>query len=439
MIKYFVRNAFIASLITLQIANAENPNQKVLSISEIFKLAHENSKILKIANTNINISRNQTQIAKNTRLPSVNIGLSMSYLGNATIFDRNLSNSFKAEMPHLGNNFVIEASELVYAGGAISNSIDLAELNEQLSKLNYDKNESDIRLMLIGYYLNLNKLINQKEVYLKNVMERKELIKQIEAKRQEGMALNNDVSRHLLSLNNLELSIKIIDNQIKILNEYLTTLIGIPNNIEILPDTNIANIIRQNFNLDDIKNIAKKNLPELLSAEIGIKKAETNINIAKSEFYPSLAIIAANHLDGPITFEVPTINKNINYWYLGVGLKYNLSSIFTSDKKVDLAENGSKIADEMKSFQDEQAMLLINASFIEYNESFDKLNNFQKSLDLANENYSVINNKYLNEIALITDILDASSSKLDAELQLANGKIDIIFNYYKLQHSIGKL
>lgn len=42
-------------------------------------------------------------------------------------------------------------------------------------------------------------------------------------------------------------------------------------------------------------------------------------------------------------------------------------------------------------------------------------------------------------MALITDMLDASNSKLAAEVQLVNAQINIVFNYYKLLYISGTI
>ena len=42
-------------------------------------------------------------------------------------------------------------------------------------------------------------------------------------------------------------------------------------------------------------------------------------------------------------------------------------------------------------------------------------------------------------MALVTEMLDASNQLLDAELQLANARINVIFNYYKLKNTSGNL
>lgn len=86
-------------------------------------------------------------------MPSVDVSLSASYLGDGWIADRDFSNGANAPMPHFGNNFAIEASQVIYAGGAISNSIAVAKLRKQLARLDKVRNREDIRFLLVGNYL----------------------------------------------------------------------------------------------------------------------------------------------------------------------------------------------------------------------------------------------------------------------------------------------
>ena len=71
--------------------------------------------------------------------------------------------------------------------------------------------------------------------------------------------------------------------------------------------------------------------------KLNIKQSEYNERIAKAERLPSIALFAGDKLDGPITIEVPPINKNLNYWYIGVGVKFDIASTFKSGKKIRLA------------------------------------------------------------------------------------------------------
>ena len=84
-------------------------------------------------------------------------------------------------MPHFGNNFALEASQIIYAGGTISNRISIARLQQQLAQLDKEKNKQDIRFLLAGNYLEMFKLKNQEEVYLKNIEQTDKLLSDIKA------------------------------------------------------------------------------------------------------------------------------------------------------------------------------------------------------------------------------------------------------------------
>ena len=87
----------------------------------------------------------------------------------------------------------------------------------------------------------------------------------------------------------------------------------------------------------------------------------------------------------------------------------------------------------------EHTSLAVQSDCVRYMEAYDEVATLEKSVQLANENYQVIENRYRNDIALVTDMLDASTQLLDAELKLVNARINVIFNYYKLKNTSGNL
>ncbi len=430
----------VCVLLCVQRMSAQERIIRVLTLDEVFRLAEENSKQLKLSAIRVETARRATSVVRNSRLPSIDASLSFSYIGDGTMLDRDLGNSMRAEMPHFGNNFAFDASLVVFAGGAISNSITKAKLEEQLAQLDYERNRMDVRFLLTGHYLNLYKLKNQREVYVKNIEQTQLLIRQIKAKQQEGMALNNDITRHELALQSDELALIEIDNNRDILNHQLITTLGLPATTAIEPDPNILGMeLTGDGALSELMLTAEFHLPELRTASTQVQIADKGVKLAKADYLPSVAIVAANHFDGPILIEVPPIDKNFNYWYVGVGLKYNLSSLFKTKKNVRLAKAQQGIALEAREIVTEHTEVAIHADATKYKESFEKLAVFEKNLQLASENYRIVNNRYLNSLVLITEILDAANTKLNAELQVVNAKINIIYQYYKLQRTIGNI
>ncbi|MDE5673758.1 MAG: TolC family protein, partial [Muribaculaceae bacterium] len=81
----------------------------------------------------------------------------------------------------------------------------------------------------------------------------------------------------------------------------------------------------------------------------------------------------------------------------------------------------------------------ISAASVRYMEAYEELKTQDKSVELAERNYRTTATRYSADMALITDMLDAANSKLEAEQQLVNARINIIYYYYKLLFTSGKI
>ena len=161
---------------------------------------------------------------------------------------------------------------------------------------------------------------------------------------------------------------------------------------------------------------------------------EQKAKLERSELLPQIALVAGEHLDGPITIEVPVLNNNFNYWYIGVGVKYNLSSLFKNNKKVRQAKLNIRKTQEEYVLAQEQVENSVQANYANFLTFFTDLRTQEKSVELANQNYSVTSNRYKNDLALLTDMLDASYMKLSADLALVNARINVIYSYYKMKY-----
>lgn len=203
------------------LVSAQNTSALQLSIEDMFELADSASRSIRTFHIAEQEAEQAVKVAKNALLPSIDVSLSASYLGDAWLSDRDFSNGENAPMPHFGNNFAIEASQVLYTGGAITNRIAVAKLQQQLAQLDKEKNKQDIRFLLVGNYLEMYKLRNQTEVYRKNIEQTRKLVADIHAKQSQGLALKNDITRYELQLKSLELALTQIQNSIIILNDQL--------------------------------------------------------------------------------------------------------------------------------------------------------------------------------------------------------------------------
>lgn len=407
---------------------------RTMGIEEMFRLADENSKSIQTYRTGKEVADENLKAAKAQRLPDISASLSGSYWGNGKLWDRDFSNATKIDMPHWGNNFALEAQQVVYAGGAISSGIELAELEKQLAEMDWQKNRQDIRFLLVGHYLNLYKLHNQIEVLHKNLELTDQLIANMQARLEEGTALENDITRYELQRETLRLQLAKVEDACKIANHQLVITLHLPEGTVVQPDTTLNDSRIQTLSEANWQELAAQNNLNLQQAETGIKINRQREKLERSERLPKISLMAAEHLDGPITIEVPVLDNNFNYWFVGVGVKYNISSLFKNNRKLKAARLNVRKAQETYELAQEQTNHAVQESYVNFLTSFTDLRTQQKSVELANENYSVTSNRYQNDLALLTDMLDASNMKLSADMGLVNARINVIFNYYKMKY-----
>lgn len=403
-------------------------------MEEMFRLADENSQSIQVYKTGKEAAEVALKTAKAQRLPDINASLSASYLGNGKLWDRDFSNPMTIDMPHFGNNFSLEAQQVIYAGGAINSGIELAELGRQSAELDWQKNRQEVRFLLTGYYLDLYKLYNQIQVLEKNLELTRQVITNMRARREQGTVLQNDITRYELQEETLKLQLAKVKDACKIINHRLVTTLHLPENTEIQPDTTLLEEQIRTLSEKEWQSLAEQSNIDLQQTQVSIRINEQKVKLERSERLPKIALVAAEHLDGPITIEVPVLDNNFNYWYIGIGIKYNFSALFKNNHKLKQAKLNVKRAQETHLLMQEQIENTVQASFVDFLTAFTDLKAQQKSVELADQNYDVTSNRYQNDLALLTDMLDASNTKLSADLSLVNARINVIYNYYKMKY-----
>ena len=410
---------------------AQQGQERTITIKELFELTKENHPNLKVSKTDIAIAKQDVEVAKNAQLPTLNAALQGYYLGDAHIIDKDFSNSTRVDMPHFGNTFSIDASQLIWKGGMVKNGIKAQSLKEELTELNYQSNEQSIKLLVLGYYLDLYQLLNQKSVYQQNIQLAEQRLQNINKFYNQGMVTRNDVIRGELQLSNLKLALQVVENNRQILNKQLTTALGLSENTQIVPDETILSNVPKALLMEDYRAFAQ-NHPTILMTKKAVDIYETSEKITRAEMMPSLSAFAGNQLARPITTSTPALDMYTNGWSAGLSLNFNIDALYKTPKKIKQVRFEKDKAIAQANEAEQMIDVAVNAAYIKYNEAVTQNNTLETNKELSDENYRIMNSKYNNQLAILLDLIDASNQKLDAELQFANSEISIVYAYYKL-------
>ncbi|MGM9805702.1 MAG: TolC family protein [Candidatus Aphodosoma sp.] len=413
--------------------------QRTITLEEIFQTAEANSTQLRPSITAQTEAACAESVARAGRLPDINISLSASYIGDGFTTKRDFSDYQRAPIPHFGNGLSVNVSQPLYTGGAVTNAVKLAESEQTSSRYAADFQRDNIRFRLTGLYLDIYRYTNLRKVTESNLDAARQVLKEMQARHEHGTAIKNDITRYELLVSDLELQLIKTDNTITLLNSTLVTTAGLPAGTVVIPD---STILVQSLPINEEawwQQEATDNSPSLNIARSGVDISRKAENIARSEYFPKIGIQAGWSMDGPILVEIPPVNRNLSYWYVGVGISYNLSSLYKADRTLAKSRASTRRTMEELDIAKENISLAVKADYIRYLEAYEELKTRQKSAELARRNYRTVLTRYSADMALITDMLDAANAKLDAEERLANAHIDIIYHYYKLLFTTGKI
>lgn len=409
-----------------------------LTLTDVFTRIENENQTMSMLRTAQEAAEEGIKSAKNARYPEINAELNVSYIGDCFLTDRNFSNYTKAPSPHFGNGFTLEAQQVVYAGGAVNAAVRIAEHEGHMSEAVISKSRQGLRLMAAGEYLDLFRTDNSIKVYKENIALTTKLIEEINARREQGLALAADVTRYELRLEMLKLDLVRLQNTREIMNYRLVNSLGLPEGTVISSilgdDEDMRDRSRQNW-----QEIAADASPEMKVSGIKADMALTRQKLVRSERLPKIAVVAYENFNGPITFEIPPIDKNLNLWYVGLGIRYNFSSLYKSGHKLKQAAIEVRQAEQAKNVTEENLRNDVQKAYADYMQSYVELETSEKSLQLANENYGRIHDRYMEQLVLVTDMLDAFNMKLDAELGVSAANAEIQYRLCCLRYAAGIL
>jgi outer membrane protein TolC len=277
-------------------------------------------------------------------------------------------------------------------------------------------------------------------VYDENIATTTRLLNEMRSRFNEGVVLKNDITRYELRLSTLNYDRLSISNRTSVLNHDLCLMLGL--NEGTIIATNIDNELASLPTIEGQRLWYERSISNSPTLKLLEKQTELNAQqrkLLKAEKLPHVGLVAADSFNGPVTFEIPPLNKNFNYWYFGVSVSYNVSSLFKTSKSMlkntleleQLQQRRAAVEDNLDS--------TIDNTYTQFTQAFKMLETEEKNVELATENYRIVENRYNNQLALLTDMLDASTAKLDAEVRLVNARVNILYYYYQLKYNSGTL
>ena len=404
--------------------------KKNLSLEEAVQLAVTQSTEAHLADTKVATKEFEMQTVKNKQYPDVKISGQYQRLTNADV-DFKLGNSGSGGGPQVNQLMLGNATASVplFAGFKVQNSIKASQNLYESEQYNAKNTKEQIALETVKLYVALYKAQESEKLIQENIKRADQRVKDFKAMEENGIIARNDLLKAQLQASNYQIALEDARKNVSIINYQLATLLKLPEGTQINPDTATFSPTPANTPSNDISG---RN--DLLAIQAQQKAAEANVKIAKGNYYPALTLMG-----GYIALDLQNVMTVTNAMNFGVGLSYDLTSIFKNGKDVKAAKSKAKEAEQSLDIMTDQAKIQIQQANENYLLAQKQNKVYEEAVAQASENFRIVKDKYDNGLSDTNDLLEADVQQLQSKINVAYSKADIIQKYYEVLAASGKI
>ncbi|OYU79661.1 MAG: transporter [Flavobacterium sp. BFFFF1] len=436
-----IRNLLLAGPFVLGSISLQAQQKTNLSLQDAVKIALSKTDESLLADAKASTKAYQVDVTKNNRYPDFKLSGQYLRLTNADIKLKSSNeaatdpNAEPASSPKV-NQLILAQANInmpIFSGFKLRHSIAASENLYQAEKANAAYTKEETAMRVVSYYAALYKAQKSVELLKESLKSSQQRVTDFTAMEKNGIIARNDLLKAQLQESKIQLSLDEAEKNVRLINYNLVTLLKLSPEtmVEVTPDNIAQDLFSKSVKPEAEELSNRKDLEALSYTQ---KATEANIKVAKSNYYPSLSLVG-----GYAFIDLQNVVRVENAMNVGIGLSYNLSSIFKNNKDVKAAKSR---AEEVKL---EQSILTdrIKSEITEARENYelsvkqDKV--YSEAVNQADENFRIVKDKYDNGLSDTNDLLEADVEDLSAKINQAYAKANMVLKYYELLDATGQL
>ena len=436
-------SALFLILFLFGISSLKAQQKTSISLHDAVQMALEKSDEVGLANAKSATKSYELQSVKDNQYPDFKVSGQYLRLTNAKV---NLKSSEEAgttsttptaekKSPKVNQAIIGQANLTmpIFSGFKLRNSIAASEnlYQAEIANATYTKEETAIRV--IEYYADLYKAQKAVELLKESLKRSEQRVTDFKGLEENGIIARNDLLKSQLQVSKIQLSLDEANKNVKLINYFLITLLKLPSDtfIEVSPANIDANLFS---NTPKTESEALQSRKDLQALQLISKASQSNIKVAKAGYYPALSLTA-----GYIALDLQNVVTVENAINVGVGVSYNLSSIFKNGKEVKAAKSRALEVEKQEAILTDRIKSEIVSAQEEYNLSVKQDKVYSEAVEQAKENYRIVKDKYDNGLTDTNDLLEADVEQLGSQINQANAKANVALKYYELLNTSGQL
>lgn len=407
---------------------------KTLTLKEAITFSLKNNHILKLNEAKIASAKSYIKEALDRQLPDANVTGSYIYLPLNPKVDLKIgSGSNPPEIKQVMYTMV-NTSLPIFAGGKIRYGIESAKYLEQATQLDAENDKMGVVLNTMNACINLFKAYQAIELVNENLKQSQQRVKDFTNLEKNGLLARNDLMKSKLQNSQIELAQLDAESNYKTACVNMNIMMGLSESTLLIPDKSGLSLPTEIKSLEDYEALAFLNRKDVNAVSIRKKVAVLAVKSAESDLYPSIALTG-----GYVAADIPKLFSVYNAINIGVGIKYNIASLWKNKPHVEQALANVAQVEQSELALDDKIKMQLNQAYQSYVLSIKKIEVYETAVLQAAENYRITKNKHDNALTTTSELLDADVFLLQSKLSVTNAKADSYLAYINLLYSAGLL
>ena len=439
--KRMYRKLFAALFIVLILAGQGfGQEKKHLTLDESIQIGLKNSKTLHASKMRVLAASAKVSEVGTARLPSLSLSASYTRLSHVPPFSVNTPFGNFDISPAIFDNYNVKLSlqQPIFTGFKLSSSHKMADYASKAQKEEYSKDEQDLLYNIKNAYWGLFKANKFKEAIDENVQQVKAHLEDVKNFYKQGLATKNEVLKVEVQLSEAQLKQIDAKNSVKLAVINLDNIIGLPlsTDIDIQKDVDTQKQVTPD-DLDVLVKKAMENRPELKAMNYKVDASKSGVTLAESNWYPQIFLAGNYYYSKPNQRILPTKNEFYGTWDVSVGLSFDLWNWGKTGDQTDQAKaQYEESKDGLASLKD-ALTLEVTQDYYNLIKAKEKMLVSGQSVNQAEENYRVTDDKFKQGLTLNSELLDAEVALMQAKTNYAQSIVDYELAQAKLAKSTG--
>jgi outer membrane protein len=331
-----------------------------------------------------------------------------------------------------------EIRQPLFAGGGIMANYEASKIGHDISRMDEAAAIQDIIQEVKVSYFNILKTERLLGVA-------RQSLEQLQAHRyvaqnffDVGLIPRNDLLQSEVQVANGEQSLIRAENGVELAKSKFNTVLRRNINDPVQVE-DILTYLPYELKFEDCLQVAMENRPEIKSQALKVDQAKSLVKLARSDFYPTVSAVGHYERVGDTPGVSGTAFKDAESWYVMGVASWTFWEWGKTKYRVDASRSRENQSIDLLNNTRDQITLEVKNAYLLMRESGKQVMVTKKAIEQAEENFRINQERYREQVAASTDVLDAQTLLTRAKSDYANALSEYHISHARLERAMGTI